>query len=113
MRAFTFFICVLYYLVVPKFLCYVWDAFIVKQYFLPSISYKTMFALYISYLAVTKLIPIEEARIEELRDVCNKTETEIEDLRRQEHDTCLEVLYTKLMHFTQLAIAYVILIIIQ
>jgi restriction endonuclease S subunit len=50
MRALTFFICALYYLIVPKFLCYVWDVFVVKQYFLPSISYKTMFALYISYL---------------------------------------------------------------
>lgn len=113
MRALTFFICALYYLIVPKFLCYVWDVFVVKQYFLPSISYKTMFALYISYLAITKLTPIEEARIGELRDVCDKTEAEIEDLKQQEHDVCLEVLYTKLIHLTQLAVVYVILIIIQ
>lgn len=113
MRALIFFICALYYLIVPKFLCYVWDVFVVKQYFLPSISYKTMFALYISYLAITKLTPIEEARIGELRDVCDKTEAEIEDLKQQEHDVCLEVLYTKLIHLTQLAVVYVILIIIR
>lgn len=104
-------LCSLYYLVVPKFLCYVWDTFVVKQYLVPSISYKTMFVLYITCRVIIELKTVSIEEIARLRNIYNRTKTS-KDLQ-QDNDKCLATIYSILIHFTQLAIAYVIIRLIQ
>lgn len=111
MRTVLVFLFSLYCLVVPKFLCYVWDTFVVNQYLVPSISYKTMFALYITYRAIIKIKDADVNEIKKLRNIYNNSETS-EDLK-QEDDDCFASIYSILMHFTQLAIAYIVLMIIR
>lgn len=111
MRTVLVFLFSLYCLVVPKFLCYVWDTFVVSQYLVPSISYKTMFALYITYRAIIKIKDADVNEIKKLRNIYNNSETS-EDLK-QEDDDCFASIYSVLIHFTQLAIAYIVLMIIR
>lgn len=111
MRTALIFLFSLYCLVVPKFLCYVWDIFVVSQYLVPSISYKTMFALYITYRAIIKIKDADVNEIKKLRNIYNNAETS-EDLK-QEDDDCFVSIYSVLIHFTQLAIAYIVLMIIR
>ena len=111
MRTVLVFLFSLYCLVVPKFLCYVWDTFVVNQYLVPSISYKTMFALYITYRAIIKIKDADANEIKKLRNIYNNAETS-EDLK-QEDDDCFASIYSVLIHFTQLAIAYIVLMIIR
>lgn len=101
----------LYCIIVPKFLCYVWDTFIVKQYFVPSISYETMFALYITYQAVIKIKCVNVNEIKKIYNINNNAE--ISEYLKQKYCECVSSIYSILINFTRLAIVYIILMIIQ